>query len=104
MTMRIADLATSKYLKQYKKVVTHKQESYVDDRELGIYDKFKVTRTDGRSAEGERHEHCPYFVLDLSHDKHCLDALVAYSKSAKAARRSKRLDVRTGEFGEHADY
>lgn len=47
----------------------------------GVYEKFKVERTDGRSEPGEKHHGCTYFVLDLNHDKHAIPALRAYAKS-----------------------
>jgi hypothetical protein len=47
----------------------------------GLYEKFSVTRNDGRSAPGEKHDGCEYFVLDLSHDKHAMPALAAYAQS-----------------------
>ena len=39
-------------------------------RERGLYEKFAVERTDGKSKIGEKHEGCEYFVLDLTHDPH----------------------------------
>lgn len=48
-------------------------------RETGIYDKFRVERTDGKSAPGQKHDGCSYFVLDLDHDKFAWPALDAYS-------------------------
>lgn len=45
----------------------------------GLYNKFSVIRTDGRSAVGEKHHGCRYFVLDLSHDKFAYKALAAYA-------------------------
>jgi hypothetical protein len=47
----------------------------------GLYQKFNVTRNDGRSSPGEKHDGCDYFVLDLSHDKHAVPALAAYAQS-----------------------
>ncbi len=38
------------------------------DAEKGLYEKYYVTRTDGRSSEGEDHEGCEYFVLDKDCD------------------------------------
>lgn len=43
--------------------------------------KFRVTRTDGSSEPGGKHEHCRYFVLDLDHDPHAAHALAAYAQS-----------------------
>ena len=49
------------------------------DHELGLYGKFNVTRADGSSGPGEKHENCEYFVLDLIHDPHALPALRVYA-------------------------
>jgi hypothetical protein len=51
------------------------------DTDRGIYQKFRVERTDGRSAPGEKHFGCEYFVLDLTHDPHALPALQAYAEA-----------------------
>lgn len=51
------------------------------DTNRGIYRKFNVTRTDGSSEPGGKHEHCRYFVLDLDHDPHAAPALAAYARS-----------------------
>lgn len=40
------------------------------DKERGLYNKFVVLRTDGRSDPGEKHYRCDYFVLDITHDPH----------------------------------
>ena len=53
----------------------------VSDRERGLYDKFRLERLDGKSAAGEKHDGCEYFVLDLTHDPHAIDALIAYAES-----------------------
>lgn len=49
----------------------------------GIHRKYVVTRTDGSSEEGGRHEHCAYFVLDLEHDEFVIPALRAYAKACR---------------------
>ena len=53
------------------------------DYSRGLYDKFIVTRTDGQSDPGEKHDGCDYFVLDLTHDVHALPALIAYEMSCR---------------------
>lgn len=53
------------------------------DKTRGIYHKFNVTRTDGSSSPGGKHENCAYFVLDLTHDPHALKALEAYIASCR---------------------
>ena len=54
-----------------------------NDVERGIYDKFRVARTDGRSEPGEDHDGCQYFVLDLTHDPHAVPAMIAYAESCE---------------------
>ena len=50
---------------------------------VGLYGKFNVTRTDGKSEPGQRHHNCDYFVLDLSHDPHALPAIAAYANDCR---------------------
>ena len=49
------------------------------DNNVGIYDKFTVTRNDGSSVQGGKHYLCKYFVLDLIHDANAKIALLAYA-------------------------
>jgi hypothetical protein len=53
-------------------------------QDQGIFNKFTVTRTDGRHVAGEKHADCEHFVLDITHDRHALPALIAYADSCKA--------------------
>ena len=53
------------------------------DKTRGIYGKFRVERVDGKSAAGQKHESCEYFVLDLTHDPHAYAAIVAYADSCR---------------------
>lgn len=46
----------------------------------GLYGKFRVERTDGKSEEGEKHHDCDYFVLDLTHDPFAYHAILAYAR------------------------
>lgn len=55
----------------------------MDKRTSGLYRKFEVTRTDGSSAPGKKHDGCSYFVLDLDHDAHAIPALRAYARSCR---------------------
>lgn len=48
------------------------------DKTRGLYGKFTVTRNDGTSEPGGKHEGCDYFVLDLTHDPFALPALKTY--------------------------
>lgn len=54
-----------------------------DKRSRGLYEKFRVERTDGSSAPGGKHENCHYFVLDIGCDLHVIPALIAYAKSCR---------------------
>lgn len=53
------------------------------DKNRGLYHKFNIERTDGASAPGGKHEGCEYFILDLTHDKHAIAAILAYAKSCR---------------------
>lgn len=54
------------------------------DPTRGLYHKFNVTRTDGTSEPGGKHDGCDYFVLDLTHDAFALPALIAYERACRA--------------------
>ena len=54
------------------------------DKARGLYDKYHVSRTDGSSAIGGRHEGCYYFVLDTDHDQFAVPALLAYATACEA--------------------
>jgi hypothetical protein len=54
------------------------------DPTRGLYHKFNVSRTDGTSEPGGKHEGCAYFVLDCDHDPHAKAALAAYAESCRA--------------------
>mgnify|MGYP003624606764 CR=1 FL=1 len=51
------------------------------DNSRGLFHKFHIERTDGKSDPGEKHHGCDYFVLDLTHDQHAIPALRAYARS-----------------------
>ena len=55
-----------------------------DRRSRGLHGKFHVTRTDGTSAPGCKHDGCSYFVLDLTHDKFAQPAVRAYAAACAA--------------------
>jgi len=66
------------------------------DRNRGLYGKFHVTRTDGSSEPGGKHDGGEYFVLDLTHDKHAAAALRAYADSCDAEYPLLAADLRAG--------
>lgn len=53
------------------------------DKTRGLYNKFRVDRTDGSSEPGGKHHQCEYFVLDLTHDKYAMAALRAYASACE---------------------
>lgn len=66
----------------------------VDKRQAGLYGKYHVERTDGQSASGAKHDGCQYFVLDVTHDPHALEALKAYADSCEKQYPSLAQDLR----------
>ena len=60
---------------------------------VGIYPKFKVERLTS-SSRGINHDHCQYFVLDITHDPHALAAASAYADSCEAERPNLAADLR----------
>lgn len=64
------------------------------DKSRGLYCKFEVTRTDGASSRGRKHDGCYYFVLDTDHDPHAVAALRAYADSCEADYPLLAADVR----------
>jgi formylglycine-generating enzyme required for sulfatase activity len=51
----------------------------IDQKAIGLYNKFTVTRTDGDPTG--KHANDEYFVLNLTTDKHAIPALAAYAES-----------------------
>ncbi len=54
-----------------------------DDRQRGVYEKFKVERKNGSSGPGGKHQHCFNFVLDLTHDPYAVPAIEAYAEACQ---------------------
>jgi hypothetical protein len=52
-------------------------------KQVGIYRKFDIKRTDGTSDPGGKHDGCSYFALDLNHDPHAKPAILAYAESCR---------------------
>lgn len=53
-------------------------------QQIGLFNKFCVTRTDGKDAVGKKHHGCRYFVLDITHDKFAAAALKAYADACRS--------------------
>lgn len=65
----------------------------MSDRTAGIYRKYVVTRTDGSTGPGGKHERCAYFVLDLEHDEFAIPALKAYAKACHKTHPALAADI-----------
>lgn len=77
----------------------------IDQKATGLYKKFNVTRTDGSSEPGGKHEYDDYFVLNLTTDKYALPAIAAYAKACANEfpvlandLRTKLRELRKNEF------
>jgi hypothetical protein len=66
----------------------------IDKKTTGLYNKFTVTRNDGASAPGQKHDGCIYFVLDVTHDRHAPPAIMAYAKSCASEYPALARDLR----------
>lgn len=64
------------------------------DTEQGLFQKFVVTRTDGSSGPGGKHEGCEYFVLDIDHDPLHKPALEAYAYACESTHPQLAADLR----------
>jgi hypothetical protein len=53
----------------------------LDQADVGLFKKFTVTRTDGSSAPGGKHENDQYFPLNITTDQHAMPAIAAYADS-----------------------
>jgi hypothetical protein len=65
-----------------------------DDKQRGLYQKFRVVRTDGSSEPGGKHERCEYYVLDLKHDRFAAPALEAYADACAHEYPALAADLR----------
>lgn len=61
--------------------------------------KYSVVRTDGSTQSGGKHAACPFFVLDLVHDKFAAPALKAYADACEAEYPLLARDIR-GRIGD----
>lgn len=70
------------------------------DKTRGMFHKFNVSRTDGSSAIGGKHEGCSYFVLDMTHDPYAIPAIKAYADSCEAEYPLLARDLRAAIKGD----
>ena len=64
------------------------------EQTVGVYEKYRVTRTDGRDGPGQKHHGCCYFVLDLEHDEFAVDAMAAYARACRKKFPFLAVDLR----------
>lgn len=67
----------------------------INQHELGLYNKFNVTRTDGTDAPGGKHHGDEYFVLNLTTDKNAISALATYADTCAADYPALAADLRS---------
>lgn len=65
----------------------------MSDHEKGLYRKYDIRRTDGSSAPGRKHDGCPYFVLDITHDEFAIPALRAYADACRTTHPDLAADL-----------
>ena len=65
----------------------------MSDKMQGMYDKFLVARNDHKDELGQKHYGCKYFVLDLTHDKYAMAAMLAYAKACRKEYPSLADDI-----------
>lgn len=65
---------------------------------VGFYDKFNVSRKDGRDAPGGDRAGAVYFTLDLAHDPFAKAAVLAYADACEAELPALAADLRA-RFG-----
>jgi hypothetical protein len=63
------------------------------DPERGLYQKFQVSRLDGRDAPGGEREGAEYFVLDLTYDPFAVFALEAYAEACATSLPNLAADL-----------
>ena len=68
-----------------------KNDSGKPDQQLGLYEKYHVERLNDQTG---KHRDCTYYVLDLSHDKYAVDALLAYAAACEAEFPTLAFDLR----------
>ena len=66
----------------------------MSDKTRGLYSKFTVSRADGSSSDGGKHQNCEYFVLDLMHDPFAVPALKAYADACEGEYPLLAADLR----------
>lgn len=65
-----------------------------DQRDKGLYGKFRVSRVDGRDRPGGDREDAGYFVLDYVHDPYARAALEAYADACEEEYPFLARDIR----------
>ena len=59
----------------------------------GLYQKFRVSRVDGRDRPGGDKDNARYFVLDIANDEYAREALATYAYSCRASEPELSADL-----------
>ncbi len=77
----------------------------MNKRRVGLFGKYRVSRTDGSSQKGKKHHGCNHFVLDITHDKFASVAVAAYAAACRHEYPALSEDllhwVKTGQWRMH---
>lgn len=65
-----------------------------DDKQRGIYGKYRVIRVDEDGITKDGHENRQYFVLDIFNDPFAVEALAAYANACAAEYPELANDLR----------
>lgn len=60
----------------------------------GFYQKYQIRRVDGSTKEGQKHEKCHFFTLDIEHDKFAIPAINAYADACEGTHPQLAKDLR----------
>lgn len=71
------------------------RDASIPAEQQGLFRKFDVRRVDGSDQPGGKHHGCTYFVLDLDHDPHARQALVAYAAACESTHPALSADLHT---------
>jgi len=72
----------------------------MNQKRRGMYEKFRVERTDDRDKAGGDREGARYFVLDIDHDPFAPVALEAYKLDATLVPEGKGYNVMIADEGD----
>lgn len=78
------------------------QDTSKSSKEQGLYEKYRVSRTDGSDFPGGKHDGCEYFVLDITHDPAAKLALATYAGAVRATHPQLAREIMARYFNYEA--